>query len=358
MRIALKTFRDEMRHLVDVADQNDYIVDSIIDVDTKKWGETYRGIEIISPFEARKRYHAGAIDQVILPGARVAQKLLDAYYAEHLDFGYSAEDILFNVVENLSCDTVRFVPKSAYRYLDYLEFHTNDHCNLNCKHCNNYSNLVQEPHFTDYDGFEKDLYRLRELVDHIRLIRVLGGEPLLNGETWRFLQLVRKVYPYAEINLVTNGLLVMQMDERLQETVRKTGAILSISAYPVIFDQMDAIGAFLRTHEIPFKIGWIATRFRAPLMERFGYPLEKVDCQCVHLRDGKLARCPLVQYLDYYNAHYGTQYHGEDGVIDLYDQTLTYEMLDKRLQTPFALCDCCGFWRDDLPGEPWSREKA
>ena len=355
MRIALKTFRDELKHLVDVMEYNDFEVDSIIDVDTKKWGENYKNVEIISPFEARKRYQAGVIEKVILPGATVPQELLKTYYCEHVDFGYKEEDILFNVVENMSQNIAQFASKKEYRYMDYLEFHTNDHCNLNCKHCNNYSNLVKEPHFTDFNMFEKDLSRLRELVDHIQLIRVLGGEPLLNGETWRFIQLVREIYPYAEINLVSNGLLITQMDEKLQDVIRKTGTIISISAYPVMFDKIDEIGRFLEEREISFKIGWIATRFRAPLMEKFGYPLDKVTCKCVHLRDGKIARCPLVQYLDYYNAYYGTSFDGSDGVIDLYNRELTFEKLDKKLLTPFKLCDCCGFWRDDLLGEEWSK---
>lgn len=356
MRIALKTYRDELLHLVDVQEYNDFEIDSIIDLDTKKWGMKYKDIPVISPFEAQKRYRTGQIEKVVLPGITVSQELLQTYYDEHIDFGYQEEDILFNIAENMRKDRIQFVPKNKFRYMDYLEFHTNDHCNLNCRYCNNYSNLVREPHFADLNIFEKDISRLRQLVDHIRLIRVLGGEPLLNKETWRFLEITRKLYPYAEINLVTNGILISQMPDKLKKVIRQTNTVISISAYPIMFDKLDGIAKILNEQQIKFKIGWVATRFRPPIVEKFGYPLDKVTCKCVHMRNGKIARCPLVQYLDYYNSYYGTSYEGSDGVIDLYDQELTFEKLEDKLYTPFGLCDCCGFWRDDLKGGLWKND--
>ncbi|MCR5701973.1 MAG: radical SAM protein [Lachnospiraceae bacterium] len=358
MRIGLKTNREEMRRIIDsdILKQQGYDVDCIFDMNTELWGTTYKGIEIVSPFEAVKRYKSGAIDKIVLPGATVKHALNDRYLEEQLDFGVSKNDILYSSIEWWNVpdeETVPFMGVDDYNYLDYLEFHTNDHCNLNCKHCNNYSNLVDGEVYTDYEQFSKDVARLKELVGHVHLIRILGGEPLLNKDTYRFVKLMRETYPYSEIRIVTNGTLIDKVDDRLIQTMKECNVIFDISAYPVMFDRIDGIAAMLKDRGVKFIIGWIASKFRPPLIGEYGYPMTTVDCNCIHLRNGNLARCPIVQYLDYYNAAHGTNYNGDDGIIDLYDNDLTFNMLWKRLNSSFDLCNRCGFWREDIPGENW-----
>ena len=96
--------------------------------------------------------------------------------------------------------------------------------------------------------------------------------------------------------------------------------------------------------------------FRPPFIEEYNYPLTKVSCNCVNIRDGKIARCPLVSYLDYYNMSNGTSYNGDDAIIDISEKGLNFQSIYKRLCTPFNLCNYCGFWRSDLPSEPWETE--
>lgn len=359
-KLGLKTCREELKKLIDskILQKEGYDIDCLFDMNTELWGTKYHGVDIVSPFEAMKRYRAGQIDKIIIPAATVRHDLNDKYLDEQLKFGVKKEDILYSSVElwgEENCPEHWLLSCQDYNYLDYLEFHTNDHCNLNCKNCNNYSNLVQSEVFTDYGQFAKDVSRLKVLVSHIHVIRILGGEPLLNKETYRFVKLMREKYPYAELRIVTNGTLLLQVDERLANTMLEENAMFEISAYPILYDKMDTIAAYLHEKGIRFKIGWIANRFNPPLIHEYGYPLKTVDCNCIHMRNGKLARCPLVQYLDYYNAAHGTDYDGSDGIIDLYDTELTFSDLWKRINTSFSLCNRCGFWRKDLPGETWCR---
>lgn len=192
------------------------------------------------------------------------------------------------------------------------------------------------------------------MVQHIHRIRVLGGEPLLNKETPFFIEKVREIYPFTDIHLVTNGTLLKCMNEKLIETLKKTNTLLEISAYPPMFNKIDEIVLQLKEQGIKCKIGWIALGFRPPIINDYHYPLSKVDCNCIHLRNGKLARCPLVQYLDYYNEANGTNWSGEDGIIDIYEEGLTFDKLYEKLSMPFDLCNRCGFWRSDLAAEVWT----
>lgn len=47
-------------------------------------------------------------------------------------------------------------PYLSAKYLSYLEFHIADQCNLNCKACEHYSGLVDEPRYPAFGRFAKD----------------------------------------------------------------------------------------------------------------------------------------------------------------------------------------------------------
>ena len=359
MRIAIRRLCDESRELIHkIRELDGYEPDCIVERRVDLFGTTCDGIDVVSTYEARKRYESGRIDKLLLPAVTEFEQRIEYYTAEAGALGFKEEDILYDTcIFFMGGNTEEpFVRHDRLRYLDYLEFHTNDHCNLNCNNCNNFSNYVKGEVFNDYERIKKDLSRIREIVDHIRRIRILGGEPLLNPELPRFIRLARELYPYSELVIVTNGILLQsKMKDELEVTVKECDAYIDITAYPVMFDKIDSLIDFLRNKGIKVKQTWEANFFRKPIMDEFGYPLSRVDCMCIHLRDGKLARCPIVQYLDYYNEANGTNYDGSDGVIDLYEEGLTFKELNERLHKPFKLCNRCGFWRDDLIGEPWSR---
>ena len=67
-------------------------------------------------------------------------------------------------------------------------------------------------------------------------INVLGGEPLLHPQICDILALTREKFPVGNINLVTNGLLVLDMNETFWETCSKNQIILCPTKYPIKVD--------------------------------------------------------------------------------------------------------------------------
>lgn len=53
-------------------------------------------------------------------------------------------------------------------------------CNLNCSGCGHFVSLLPDGNEIDFNDLKEDLLRLRELVSHISVIRIMGGEPLLS----------------------------------------------------------------------------------------------------------------------------------------------------------------------------------
>ncbi len=231
------------------------------------------------------------------------------------------------------------------KYLPYLEFHIADQCNLNCKACEHYAGLVKSPHYPDFEQFFHDMQRLHELIDDIGVIRILGGEPLLNREINKFVKLSRDFYPKADLVVVTNGILLKSMPEEFFETLRNAYARISISAYPPMRDNLEDLYHFLLGKRITFGISHMYDEFTIKqTLNRHDRAQEVfLNCfqaHCHNLYEGKIAACFLPFTTKYFNAYFGKELP-EDGAIDLYDTSLTTEILHMKLLIPFERCKYC-----------------
>ncbi len=241
------------------------------------------------------------------------------------------------------------IPYYSCRKLPYLEFHIADHCNLNCANCEHYSGLVTHPVFPDFSKFSQDLNRLKYFFDDIGIIRVLGGEPLLNPEIEDYIKLVSSVYPNAMIHVVTNALLLERMPDSFFDTLRNCheGSGIWISLYPVMSSKIGELKAFLNEKNVAYGISEINETFRKQqklersddnaLMKKYATCFQK---GCVNLYDGKIAACFLPFTTKYFNKYFD-QTLPEDGAVNLYEEGLTTEMIRRRISKPFERCRYC-----------------
>ena len=302
----------------------------------------------ISVQEFGKRYSLGELIGIVIP---------KEYYIRHnnlvlalLRAGIDINDIYEGI--RLS-DQVRTTPELLAAlitptlsdpYLSYLEFHVADHCNLNCKYCTHYSPLVQKPVFADFERFSSDLRQLKKHIPDIGIIRILGGEPLLNPELGRFIALTRELYPASIITIVTNGLLIRKMSSELIKVIKENMAFIHISFYPPLQEQIAEIKSFLYEQEIPYTITEMTTEFSKTQIltphedEEFFYNCFQASCTC--LQDGKLAPCYAPFTTKYFNEAFSKELPTDEG-IDLYDDSLTLTDLKTRLLLPMERCLYC-----------------
>ncbi len=248
---------------------------------------------------------------------------------------------------------------SDWSALPYIEFSVALHCNMNCRSCTHFSPL-SEKRFYDFEMFHKDIQRLRQLVSRIDTIRIMGGEPLLNPRLADYIMLTRNVYPYSEIQVVTNGLLLKTMKEELIDTLLQDRIQIHISFYPAIADGIEDIICFLEDHKFSYTVDNMITKFAKVLSkDKIGNPFspfKPVGCTCPNLFEGYMSVCPRVMFISDLNATFDTSYPG-DGKIDLYDETLTFGRLREQLKKAIPLCDYCRSYDYDYFGitDPWMR---
>ena len=221
-----------------------------------------------------------------------------------------------------------------------------DHCNLNCNGCCRFCNTSQEKRFADVKVFEKDLRRFKELVEHIEMFRHFGGEPLLHPELEKFVYIARDIYPKGEIDIVTNGLLLDKMPEGLIEAIRKCAVKLEISVYPPTEKKMPAIMDVIEKNGLSYALNPVDKFWKRFNMAGDSDPVATWrDCcwkRCNGLRDGKFMMCPLPVVIKEFNRLFGYDYRFEGEVLDIYDDSLTFEDIDAFIKRPHDYCAYCG----------------
>lgn len=317
-----------------------------------------REVVCVIPFHAVKSYPED-FQYVIIPESYGTNRI-NEITNQLDDLGIDRKDIFIATWDMIRCkgklmeeDLDRWLCScSDWSALPYIEFSAALHCNMNCRSCTHFSPL-SEKRFYDFRMFYNDIQRLRQLVARIDIIRIMGGEPLLNPQLDDYITLTRKAYPYSEIQLVTNGLLLKTMREGLIDAILQNEIRIHISFYPAIADGIEDVICFLEDRKLSYTVDSMITRFAKVLSkERIGNPFspfKPVGCTCPNLFEGYMAVCPRVMFISDLNKTFNANYP-DDGKIDLYDVTLTFERLKERLKMAIPLCEYCRSYNYDYFG--------
>lgn len=231
--------------------------------------------------------------------------------------------------------------------LEYFEYHVADHCNLNCKGCGHMCPVVKEPSFGDYEQYVKDLKRLKELVWGVHRIRLMGGEPLLNRELYRFVQVSRDIFPDANISVVTNGLLIPKSEPELLRTMYESDCAFDITCYKPTEKLIPKIKVICDMYGVKYNMSPVVKEFQKRKTLKGEENIAKAfeSCmsnKCAFMRNGKISACGLAFMIEIFNNEFGTDMiAGKADIVDLYAPELTGWKLVKRLNTPMEVCRYC-----------------
>lgn len=317
-------------------------VDYFVDNDCKKQ-TIYEGIEVISPDklnEISEKYKinvyivCSSIDEIViqLKGMRFRGNV----------YGVKKDKLKPNQTF-IECIYMIDINKPQ---LSYLEYEVSGHCNLNCKGCTHFSNLEKKEIFGNIDNFSQDIKRLKELFRGIKIIRLLGGEPLLNPELPKFYRIARKFFPDSKIQVVTNGLLIPTMSSEILDEMELLQIEFDITQYLPTSRIIDKIKAKLEERQVKYYV--------SPLVENFfdrnnfngDSKIEESFSKCTSrgchfLHNGKLAVCPRpftfkrVENSNIDNALL------ESDIINIYDSNMSGEYINERISKPANTCRYC-----------------
>ena len=199
-------------------------------------------------------------------------------------------------------------------YLPYLEIAITTFCSLKCKHCANYINtLTPQEHFSiSFEDFQKHLDNFLCAVEQVRVLKILGGEPLLNKDLEKILEYCAKQEKICSVLLTTNG--TIETDALIPLFKRYPKLSVFVSNYSANKDlaprlKTDEIVQKLIDNNIPVvspEIMWDDTSpiqfFNRNKKENRDFYLQ---CRhsCIHILKGKLYPCPKAAMFDFKNVY-------------------------------------------------------
>lgn len=195
-----------------------------------------------------------------------------------------------------------------------LEIHIVDHCNLNCKGCSHYSPISDE-WYISLDDYENQIKKVAcYFTGQIKEFHILGGEPLMHPEIVSIMNITRKYLQNDQIAIVTNGLLVKQMEEDFWNSVRKNQIIISITQYPCV-KNFEGMMEYVKNKNVTVKTYVVKNEFVYHGMNEKGnnnWVKSYYKCRdggyCLQVRNGKIYPCNTMAYVDILNYKFGTHF--------------------------------------------------
>ncbi len=221
-----------------------------------------------------------------------------------------------------------------------------NHCNLNCKYCGSCCNVDEEKGFVSIEQFERDLTRLKHFFSDIEKIKLLGGEPLLHTGLSEIVKITRRIYNKTQIELATNGLLLMKLENSVYEAFKKADVIINISMYEPFKCVKEEVLGFLDDKGVKYTIHSVDKFYKSKLLSCKSQIEKSWDiclCKnCLDYSDGELRRCSLGWGLKKLNNQFGTEFvqlEGED-YINIYKEEDVKHFM-KQINKPSHLCGYC-----------------
>ena len=249
-------------------------------------------------------------------------------------------------------------------FLPYLQVIVTNQCNLNCKGCTHFANIYNKTKDSNealIDELERDLYILSKTTQIFRL-RILGGEPLLYKELKKLLYLARGYFSEADIRVVTNGVLIPNLNADLLKSIKENNIGLDISLYPPIRNYKDKIETTLSEHDINYDfegVNYIEKFWKNLDFYHYNEPNESYEkClskQCRTLYKGKLYKCPFDAFKNKYIKYFKLQTKSNDDGYEINDDIQYMDKIYKRLyKKPSKACSYCSpinevfYWENEI----------
>lgn len=248
-----------------------------------------------------------------------------------------------------------------------LAFYVTLRCNLKCKLCAVYAPYYKEPFHPTAEYLCQCIDRYFEVVDHIRLFSVSGGEPLLRTD---LPLIINKIHQYEDridrLEIITNGTIVPSEELiqslsafkiRMNFLVDNYGPDRSIHAVETSkqFRRIEGANVILRDYhsEKMHCGGWVdygisENSLQKPinatkaLFAKCSYP-QKLDF-CTSMVNGKLYSCTQLRRL----IELGVLEPDPSEVFDLFDPTISDEVIRARIKALYDvdMLSACAYCND------------
>lgn len=218
-------------------------------------------------------------------------------------------------------------------YYEYLEIPITTACTLKCKNCSNLMPYYKKPCHMNMDQIEKSLNIFLTCIQNIVYIRILGGEPLLNQNIIRLINILLNSGKVQRVEIVTNGTIVPRNKELIR-LLKNPKIIVSISDYKIVNNKK--LQDFLKKNNIKFEVNKIKywmdygnMNYRGKTIKELKKQFRKCSSVCKSLINGQVHLCP--------RSSHGTDLNiikdNQDDYVNLQDENVSIDEMKLKLRT-------------------------
>lgn len=189
--------------------------------------------------------------------------------------------------------------KTTECILSGLDIVITESCSLKCKECSNLMQYFQKPKHSDYEETIAAVQKILSSIDYVKDINILGGEPFVNKDWYKYVLEVAKYENVGNILVHTNATIV-PCEEGIQQ-IKDHRVVVKLSNYGPLSTKISALVELLEKYEVCHTVAesgdWIKC---GDIIDR-SYSEEQLKAVyqqcCMHgvlsLKDGKIYGCPF-----------------------------------------------------------------
>ena len=234
---------------------------------------------------------------------------------------------------------------SSKFFLPYLESDITDKCNLKCAACYHFHNFSLTEDFYPIKDFRRDIRRVAQKCD-VLTFRLMGGEILLLKNLDEYIKTVRQYLPNTNLRILSNGLLIPSLPQRILDVIRENNVAVYISIYPPTVKIFDKIKETLEANKIlyGFDEPSLIENFHAILTLNGNNDALKArkicgNEVCRSMYKGMIYKCPLDAFSHKFVQKFGIEGFAASTGVDIYSQS--FPALIPLLDGDIEMCHWC-----------------
>lgn len=226
----------------------------------------------------------------------------------------------------------------------YIDLVITERCSMKCVDCSNLMQYYKNPRNSTFEEVKKSVEVTMSSIDYLSEFRVIGGEPFMNKDIGKIIDLLKTFKNLSRIVIYTNATIVPK-NETLKSLMHQKVS-LDITRYEThkhSINNHEKLMNVLKEHKINY-ITHTADRWtdsgRVKKYERTEDELQSLFHNCcvgdiLSILNGKLYRCPFSA-----NAHnINAIPYNENDIIDLLDENIKADVMREKINKLYTRKD-------------------
>lgn len=195
--------------------------------------------------------------------------------------------------------------QKGHFHVPHIDLCMTTFCSLSCKNCSQWNPYIENKKVYPADDIIADMKSLTEVVDYVDRVALIGGEALINKETYRVIEYLCNNPKIGKIVLVTNG--TIPFSKEMQDVIVRCKPEIWIDKYGDNSQKADEMEKFCLDNNVPvwndaikdwFDLGCeLSPKISDNKMKRKAWNTCWLR-NCILYIEGKLYRCGRAFVLD------------------------------------------------------------